>query len=198
MTKPWMIVRRFTNLVVEQKKLQHSPQALQLLALQPRKRVSSERKFSPLLQRLRFSQAQFSELRPDRNTGVGCKYIGRKTHIPKLPGDVAHGSYCFNTVRFNFARIPKNQIKRDVNPSQGRFSCGLIHFVHTLMTFVHDLQHIFGGGFGAKSHMGDATLTQHLNIVVTHAAEKVSGGLEGPAKTQLGFEKASGNLKRSP
>src|ERR1700688_3021362 len=45
-----MILRYFSQLVVEQKELQHLPQLLQFFTLQPRQSVSAKWEFSPLLQ----------------------------------------------------------------------------------------------------------------------------------------------------
>src|SRR6202030_1699854 len=132
-----VIFRSFAQLIVEQKEFEHLAQAREFFTLKPWQGAFTQRQIDPFVQRLRFTQAQFAQLRPNRNSGIWRENIRRETDVPKLPGNVAHGAKSFNTIGFGLTGIPENEINRYVNPAKGRFPSRFVHFVKMLMSLVH-------------------------------------------------------------
>src|SRR6516225_2205706 len=99
-----MSLPRSIDFTVEKEVIEHSLKPSQVFVLQPRQIVSTQRHLDPFGQGTRFLHAQRSQLRPDRNSWIGCKQIWREAYVPKLAGDFTHGSEGDNAVGFCLSR----------------------------------------------------------------------------------------------
>src|SRR5580698_1757268 len=107
-SQPRFALRHFSDLVIEQKIFQTSPQSPQFLALQPRKNVSSERESPPLFERLRLTQSHLFQLRPNRNSWVRRKDIRREADVGIFPSDVAHDAERLLAIGLGFSGIAED------------------------------------------------------------------------------------------
>ena len=89
----------------------------------------------------RFRHAQFTQLRPDRNSGIGSEDIWREADIGKLPRNIAHGLKGDGAVGFGLTGIAEDQIERDADAGEIRLARGFVHLVDALVALVHQLQH---------------------------------------------------------
>src|SRR5450432_1835818 len=93
----------FAQLIIQQEEFQHFTQAREFFPLKPRQYIPTQRKIDPFLKRLRFSQTQLAQLWPNGNSRIRRENIRRKTHVPELPGDIAHGAKSFDAIGFGLA-----------------------------------------------------------------------------------------------